>query len=230
MLFWLILMIPAFLVVLWAQSKVSSTYSKYSRMSNSQGITGAEAAQRLLWSNGLGDVRVEMTKGKLTDHYDPRKKALRLSQEVANKSSVAALGIVAHEVGHAVQDNVGYVPLRVRGGLVPVANLGSRLGFLCFIIGLFLWWGGSALGEWLVWTGAGLFAAVVLFSLVTLPVEFNASNRGRQMLQSSGLVTAQESEGVSSMLSAAAMTYVAATLMAIVQLLFFVLMAMGMRR
>jgi hypothetical protein len=210
--------------MLYAQSKVTSTYGKYSKVPNSQGITGAEAAQRLLWANGLSHIPIEGTKGRLTDHYDPRKKVLRLSGEIANKSSVAAMGIVAHEVGHVVQDKVGYVPMRARGGLVPMASLGSRLGFICFIVGLLLWW------QPLLWLGAGFFAFAVLFSLVTLPVELNASNRGRNMLQANGLVTAQEYEGASAVLSAAALTYVAATLMAVAQLLFFVLMAMGMRR
>jgi Zn-dependent membrane protease YugP len=224
MLWWLILMIPAFLVMLWAQARVSSTYGKYSKVANSQGITGVEWAQKLLWDNGLDQVKIEGTRGRLTDHYDPRKKMLRLSEGIYSSPSVAALGIVAHEVGHAVQDNVGYAPLRIRSRLVPAASLGSRLGFILFIIGLLFWW------QQLIWIGVACFSAAALFSLVTLPVEFNASNRARQMLQSTGMVSVQEYEGASAVLSAAALTYVASFLMAIAQLLFFVLIAMGMRR
>ncbi len=228
MLLWLALIIPAFIVVLYAQSKVSSVYGKYSKVLNSQGITGAEAAQMLLRVNGLDHIQVEGTRGRLSDHYDPKKKALRLSREIANTPSVAALGIVAHEVGHAVQDKVGYVPLRIRGGLVPAANIGSKLGFVFFIVGLIFW--GASWSQTAIWIGVGLFAMAVVFTIVTLPVEFNASNRARQMLQAQGMVTAAEYEGASAVLSAAAFTYVAATLMAMAQLLFFVLLALGMRR
>jgi hypothetical protein len=224
-------MIPAFLVMLYAQSKVSSAYNKYSRIANAQGITGAEAARRLLWANGLEHVKIEGTKGKLTDHYDPRKKVLRLSKDIANNASVAALGIVAHEVGHAIQDKVGYMPLKVRGGLVPVANLGSQLGFICFFIGFLIYlFSGYQFGVTIATVGVILFAAVVLFTLVTLPVEYNASNRARNMLKSTGMVSTQEYDGASAVLSAAALTYVAAALQALAQLLFFVLLLFGMRR
>jgi hypothetical protein len=224
-------MIPAFLVMLYAQFKVSSAYNKYSRIANAQGITGAEAARRLLWANGLEHVKIEGTKGKLTDHYDPRKKVLRLSKDIANNASVAALGIVAHEVGHAIQDKVGYMPLKVRGGLVPMANLGSQLGFICFFIGLLIYlFSGSQFGFTVATVGVILFAAVVLFTLVTLPVEYNASNRARNMLKSTGMVSTQEYDGASAVLSAAALTYVAAALQALAQLLFFVLLLFGMRR
>lgn len=226
-------MIPPLVVMIWAQRKVSSAYGKYSRVRNSQGLTGAEAAQKLLRANGLDHIKIEGVRGKLTDHYDPRKKVLRLSQDIANSPSVASLGIVAHEVGHAVQDNVGYVPMRIRGGLVPAASLGSRLGFLFLIGGFILYTFGLVspeFGFYIIVAGIVLFSAAVIFSLVTLPVEYNASSRAKQMLQSTGMVSAQEYEGASAVLSAAALTYVAASLQAVAQLLFFVLMAMGMRR
>jgi len=184
----------------------------------------------LLAYNGLKDVKIERTKGQLTDHYDPRRKMLRLSSGVANNPSVSALGIVAHEVGHAVQDNMGYAPMRVRSALVPVANLGSRFGFICVIIGLVLYMFGAAFGLTVIWIGVYLFAGAVLFALVTLPVEYDASNRARRMLQASGLVLAREYEGASAVLSAAALTYVAALLQAVAQLFYFVLLAVGMGR
>ncbi len=225
-----IIMLPALVFMIYAQMKVSSTFKKYSKMANSQHITGAEAAQRLLKTNGLTNVRVEGVKSRLGDHYDPRKKVLRLSPEVANTPSVAALGIVAHEVGHAVQDRVRYAYMRFRTSLVPAANLGSTLGWVAIILGAIIYWLGMEFGSTVILWGILLFSLVVLFSLVTLPVEFNASNRARQMLRSTDMVTAQEYDGASAVLSAAALTYVAATLQAVAQLLYFVLMFLGMRR
>lgn len=226
-------MLPAFIFMLYAQSKVNSTYKKYSKVANSQGMTGFEAAQRLLRANGLnGVVNIERTKGNLTDHYDPTKRVLRLSDGVYSSASVAAVGIVAHEVGHAVQHQTGYAMMKVRHALVPVANLGSRFGFICLFLGLILYAFGAAFGLTVAWIGVFLFAAAVLFSLVTLPVEFNASNRARQMLRSLSLVSDREYEGASAVLSAAAMTYVAALWQAVAQLLYFVLLIfrMGGRR
>ena len=230
MLLYLLFMLPPLIFMVWAQARVSSAYKKYSKVPNMGGVTGAQAAQALLAYNGLRQVKVEGTKGQLTDHYNPRRKVLRLSSGVANNPSVAALGIVAHEVGHAVQDNVGYVPLMVRGALVPVANLGSRFGFICVILGLILYMFGAGFGLDVMWVGIWLFAAAVLFALVTLPVEDNASNHARRMLQKTGLVSAREYEGASAVLSAAALTYVAALLQAIAQLFYFVLLAVGMGR
>jgi Zn-dependent membrane protease YugP len=230
MLLYLLFMLPPLIFMIYAQSKVSSAYKKYSKVPNMSGVTGVQAAQALLAHNGLNDVKVEGTKGQLTDHYDPRRKVLRLSSGVASNPSVAALGIVAHEVGHAVQDNVGYAPMRVRSALVPAANLGSRFGFICVILGLFLYMFGAAFGITITWIGVWLFAAAVLFALVTLPVEYNASNRARGMLQATGLVTAREYDGASAVLSAAALTYVAALLQAVAQLFYFVLLAVGMGR
>ena len=230
MLLYLLFMLPPLAFMIWAQARVSSAYKKYSRVPNMGGVTGAQAAQALLAYNGLRQVKVEGTRGRLTDHYDPRRKVLRLSSGVANSPSVAAVGIVAHEVGHAVQHNVGYAPLRVRTALVPVANLGSRFGFICVILGLILYMFGAGFGLDVMWVGIWLFAAAVLFALVTLPVEYDASNRARQMLQKTGLVSAREYEGASAVLSAAALTYVAALLQAVAQLFYFVILAVGMGR
>jgi Zn-dependent membrane protease YugP len=227
---WFLVMIPPFIFMIYAQMKVSSAFKKYSKMPNSQGITGAEAAARLLQTNDLSNVKVEGVKSRLGDHYDPGKKVLRLSPAVANTPSVAALGIVAHEVGHAVQDKTGYAFLRFRTSLVPAASLGSTLGYIFVILGFFLMMFGTQFGTTVIWIGVFLFSLAVLFSLITLPVEFNASNRARQMLRSTGMVSTQEYAGASAVLSAAALTYVAATLQAVAQLFYFVMIAMGGRR
>ena len=227
---WFMIMIPPLIFMIYAQARVNSAFNKYSKVANSQHITGAEAAEKLLLSNGLGNVRIEEVKSRLGDHYDPSKKVLRLSPAVANTPSVAALGIVAHEVGHAVQDKVGYSFMRFRTSLVPAANLGSTLGYVFVILGFLLAAFGTAFGMTVVWVGVFLFSLAVIFSLVTLPVEYNASNRARQMLRSTGLVVAQEYDGASAVLSAAALTYVAATLQAVAQLFYFILLAMGGNR
>ncbi|MCJ7656126.1 MAG: zinc metallopeptidase [Dehalococcoidia bacterium] len=227
---WFLIMLPPFIFMIYAQAKVNSAFKKYSKMANSQRLTGAEAAERLLRANDLSNIRVEGVKSRLGDHYDPSKKVLRLSPAVANTPSVAALGIVAHEVGHAVQDKAGYAFLRFRTSLVPAANLGSTLGYIFVILGLLLVMFGTKFGMTVVWAGVFLFSLAVIFSLVTLPVEFNASNRARQMLRSTGMVSVQEYNGASAVLSAAALTYVAATLQAIAQLFYFVLLALGSRR
>jgi Zn-dependent membrane protease YugP len=225
-----IIMIPPLIFMLYAQSKVSSTFKKYSAVANSQRLTGAAAATRLLQANGLGNIKVEGVQSKLGDHYDPGKKVLRLSPEVANSASVAALGIVAHEVGHAVQDNTGYAFMRFRTSFVPAANLGSTLGYVCVMLGFLIYmFSRSEFGFTVVLIGILLFSMAVIFSLITLPVEYNASNRARQMLQSTGLVSVQELNGASAVLSAAALTYVAATLQAVAQLFYYVMMFLGMR-
>ena len=215
---------PALIVMIYAQWRVSSTYKKYSKISNMQKKTGADIALLLLRANGISDVKVEETKGVLTDHYDPRKKTLRLSKDIYRVSSVSAMGIVAHEVGHAVQHSAGYFPMKVRGSLVPVANVGTWLGYICFFLGIFL----SVTN--LVWAGVILFSAAVIFALVTLPVEFNASMRARQMLKTNGMVTTAESDGVSAVLSAAALTYVAALLQAVSSLMYYIFVATGMSK
>ena len=214
---------PALLLMLFAQFKVQGTYRKYSQVANRLGISGQEAAQRLLRANGLSHVEVKGIRGQLTDHYDPRSKELRLSEGVARSASVAALGIVAHECGHAVQDKAGYFPLRLRAGLVPMVNIGGYLGYIFFLIGLFLQITG------LVWLGIIFFSGGVVFALATLPVELNASNRAMQMLESAGLTRGQdELKQAKSVLNAAALTYVAALAMALFQLLYYVSIAAGM--
>ena len=214
---------PALLLMLFAQFKVKGTYRKYSQVANRLGISGQEAAQRLLRANGLNHVQVKGTRGQLTDHYDPRSKELRLSEGVGRSASVAALGIVAHECGHAVQDKTGYFPLRLRAGLVPMVNIGGYLGYIFFLIGLLLQMTG------LVWLGVIFFSGGVVFALATLPVELNASNRAMQMLESAGLVRGQdEFKQAKSVLNAAALTYVAALAMALLQLLYYISVAAGM--
>lgn len=219
-----ILTMPALLLALYAQWKVRSAYGKYSRVPNERGISGYEAALQLLRTNGLYGVDVEGVPGELSDHYDPRGKVLRLSPSVANGRSVAALAIVAHEVGHAVQDQQGYAMLRFRSALVPAANLGSTLGIWLFFGGLMLNFAGLA------WLGVALFSAAAVFALVTLPVEFNASSRALEMLKANNLLSRHDLKGAKSVLSAAALTYVAALAQAVLQLLYLVLILSGGRR
>jgi len=217
--------LPALLLAFYAQFKVQTAYRKYLRVRNRRGLTGLEAARYLLSANGLGHVSVEGTRGYLSDHYDPRSKTLRLSPQVARSESVAALGIVAHEVGHATQDARGYVPLRLRSGLVPVVNFGSWLGPILFFIGLLM---GHIK---LAWLGVLFFAGAAVFALITLPVEFNASRRALQMLTASGLVvSSSEAKGVKQVLDAAALTYVAALAQAISTLLYYMFLLMGLSR
>lgn len=215
--------LPALILVFFAQWKVKSTYSKYANVANMARTTGAEVAQKLLAQNNLGFVSVQLTPGELTDNYDPGKKTLNLSAGVANRASVAAMGIVAHEVGHAVQDATAFGLMRLRTVLVPVANLGSNLGYILFFLGLVLQFTG------LTYVGIILFAAAVVFTLVTLPVELDASRRAMVMLRASGMMDNTELAGAQSMLTAAALTYVAALAQALSQLLFMVFRA-GNRR
>jgi len=204
--------LPALALVMFAQARVRSAYGRYSQVRNAYGLTGAEAARRLLDRAGLPHVSVRVVPGELSDNYDPREKSLNLSQGVANAPSVAALGIAAHEIGHAMQDAQAYAPLRFRSSLVPVTNIGSQLGFYIFFAGLLI--------HPLAWVGIGLFSLATLFTLVTLPVELNASRRGRQLLASSGIITGTEMGGVSAVLNAAALTYVAALAQALATLLY----------
>jgi uncharacterized protein len=226
---YILFMAPALLLALFAQWRVSSTYRKYSEVRNLQGLTGADVARVLMRNENLGHLNVELTPGMLTDHYDPRAKTIRLSEGSASVPSVAALAIVAHELGHAVQDQQGYFWLQLRSGIVGIANIGSQLGTLLFFIGIaFAAFSGGGLG--IAWAGVALMGAAVVFSLITLPVEFNASARAREMLARNGLVTTQEAAGVSEMLNAAALTYVAGAAQAVMQLLYWVLMLVGMGR
>jgi len=221
---YLLFSLPALVLALFAQWKVQSAYRKYSRIRNMRNLSGLEAARWLSRAHGLGEVSVQGTRGVLSDHYDPRKKVLRLSRGVAESHSVAALGIVAHEVGHAVQDQVDYAPLRVRSGLVPVVNLGTWMGMILFFVGIVIQLSG------LVWLGIIFFSGSVVFALVTLPVEQDASRRALQMLRADGLVGTTDLQGVQSVLSAASLTYVAALAQAVSQLLYFVFLATGMSR
>ncbi|MDO5378401.1 MAG: zinc metallopeptidase [Clostridia bacterium] len=217
------LLIPGLLLALYAQVKMSSTFGKWSKVNARSGMTGAEMARVILDANGCRDVRVERVPGRLTDHYDPEGGALRLSDEVYGSRSIAALGVAAHEAGHAIQDAQDYAPLRMRASLVPVANIGSQAAIPLFLLGLLASW------EPLVKIGILCFALAVLFYLVTLPVEFNASSRAVAVL-SSGYLEEQEVRGVKAVLSAAALTYVAAALQAVLQLLRLVLLANSRRR
>jgi len=223
--FYLLFMVPAFLLVFLAQMRVSRAYSKWGRIPNSRSMTGADVATRLLAYGGLGDVRLERTRGQLTDHYDPRSNTLRLSAGVAQAPSVAALAISAHEIGHALQDREGYYPLRLRAALVPAANIGSYLGWILIMVGLFLRMVPIA------WLGVGAFGLGAVFALATLPVEFNASARARRLLAESGLLASEEeTRGVNAVLDAAALTYVAALATAVLQLLYYVLLIGGIGR
>jgi Zn-dependent membrane protease YugP len=218
-----IYMIPAFLIMLAAQYFVSSTYKKWSQIPNRSRITGAEAAQRLIRSGGLYDVRVESVSGRMSDHYDPRHKVLRLSPGVYKTNSVAAVAIAAHELGHAMQDQEGYLPLRLRSAMIPAVNIGSTLGWLFIFLGIFMQWTGLA------WLGVIVFSAGALFSLATLPVELNASARAKKLLVQSGIIVGQdEQQGVNKVLNAAAFTYVAALLTSVMQLLYFTSLVGGM--
>ncbi len=218
---YLIFVLPALLLAFYAQMKVRSTYNKYTRKANLRGITGLQAAQTLLPAMGLGHVNVEGTRGQLTDHYDPRSKTLRLSQGVAHTPSVASLAIVAHEIGHAQQDAQGYVPLKLRSGLVPAVQLSAWVGPILFMLGLVL----NMLE--LAWVGVIAFAAGAVFALITLPVEFNASRRGLQLLRTYQLADGREMQEVKSVLNAAALTYVAALAQTLGTLLYYVFLLTG---
>lgn len=218
---YLLVIIGAVLCLL-AQNHVNSTYSRYSRVNSRSGLTGAMAAERILRANGIYDVRVEHIRGNLTDHYDPSHKVLRLSDTVYGSTSVAAIGVAAHECGHAIQHQTGYIPLKIRGSLVPVANLGSTLCWPLIVLGLFF-------SYTFVQAGIILFCAVVLFQIVTLPVEFNASSRALRILESSGMLYTDEVSSTRKVLQAAALTYVASVASSILQLLRLLLL-FGNRR
>lgn len=209
----MILLLPAMLISFWAQMKINSAYSKYSRVRTTNGYTGMQVARMMLDEAGLFDVRIEMINTKLGDHYDPSSRVLRLSPEVYSEPTISSAGIAAHEVGHAIQHKEGYKALVIRNSIVPVVNFSSSLSWIIFLAGLLLGFKG------LTTLGILLFSAVVVFQLITLPVEFNASNRALRVLQSRGILYGNEIKGAEKVLGAAAMTYVAATLMAISQLI-----------
>lgn len=209
------------IICMVASAKMNATFNRYSRVRSRSGLTGREAAERILYSAGIRDVRVEHVPGNLTDHYDPRRKVLRLSDATYNSNSVAAIGVAAHECGHAIQHETGYVPLAVRGSLVPIANFGSSIAWPLILIGLFMNSGMSAL---LLNLGILAFSLAVLFQIVTLPVEFNASGRAMAMLSQYGILGQQEVGHVRKVLSAAALTYVAAAASSVLQMLRLILL------
>lgn len=213
-----ILVIAGAIICMLASANVSMTFNRYKKVRTSTGITAQEAASRILSGAGISNVRIERISGDLTDHYDPRDKVLRLSDSVYGMSSVAAVGVAAHECGHAIQDNQSYAPLRWRNSIVPVVNIGSKLCWPVIILGLIL----SSLN--LLWVGIALFGLTLLFQVVTLPVEFDASHRALKILGSSGILYENEVKGARKVLSAAAMTYVASTVSTILQLLRLVLL------
>jgi len=218
---YLIFALPALLLAFYAQMKVRSAYNRYTRKANLRGFTGLQVAQQLLPAAGLSHVNVEGVRGQLTDHYDPRSKTLRLSEGVAQTPSVASLAIVAHEIGHAEQDAQGYGPLKLRSALVPAVQVSAWVGPILFMIGLLL----NQLG--LAWLGVLAFGAGAVFALVTLPVEFNASRRGLQLLRTYQLADGSEMREVKSVLDAAALTYVAALAQTLGTLLYYVFMLTG---
>lgn len=219
----MILVLIGAMLSMWASSRVNSTFQKYAKVRSMTGMTGAEAAKRLLNSQGIYDVTVQAVRGQLTDHYDPRTKTVNLSEAVYGQTSIAAVGVAAHECGHAIQDNVGYAPLRMRAAFVPVANLGSKLSIPLILIGFFL--GMTPFVEFGIW----MFVAVVLFQVITLPVEFNASSRAVKLLDQVGILQGQEVDGTRKVLGAAALTYVAAVAASVLQLLRLVLIFGGRR-
>lgn len=222
--FWF--MVPALVISLYAQVKVNSTFSKYSKVRNSRGLTGADAASRVLSQNGVTGVEVEHVSGDLTDHFDPRTNVIRLSDSVYSSTSVAAVGVAAHEAGHAVQHANGYAPMNIRKALVPVTNIGSTLSMPLIFIGLLL----PVQYDFVVNLGIALFSLAVLFQVITLPVEFDASRRAIATLEQGGTLCGEELTGAKKVLTAAAMTYLAGTFTAVMSLLYWISVAAGRRR
>ena len=223
---YLLFIAPALALSLWASFRVKRAFNKYSRVRAVSGLTGAQAARLMLERAGLRDVTVTRSHGMLSDHYNPLNKTLALSEGVHDSPSVAAIGVACHEAGHALQHARGYKPLYLRSALVPTANIGSSLGYIVMMIGLFLMFmANTQLGQTVVLFGAMLFSAVLVFQIVTLPVEFDASNRAKRLAVEYGIVAAQEREGMDKVLNAAAMTYVAAVVSTLMTLLYFLLRA-----
>jgi len=226
---YVVIVLPCLLLSLWASSRVNSTFKKYSSQHSSRRITGADAARRVLSYHGITNVRIEQVSGNLTDHYDPKSNVIRLSDSVYHSSSTAAIGVACHEAGHAVQYAQDYFPIRVRTAIIPVTNFGSKLAMPLILLGILL----SALGSLsytLVYVGIACFSLSLVFQLVTLPVEFNASSRAISAIQESNILTSQELIGAKKTLRAAAMTYVAATAVSLAQLLRLIILFGGRRR
>ena len=218
---YILFMIPCIIISLICQVRVKTAFSKYGSIPNSRGMTGAQAAEYVLRQNGVTDVRIECVKGKLTDHYDPRNNVIRLSEAVYNVNSVAAVGVAAHEAGHAVQTAKNYTPNKVRGAILPVARIGSSISWILIMLGFLFAYRSSSnpAGMYLLYGGIILFSASVLFTIVTLPVEFDASRRALKCIREGNLLREDEYKGAKSVLTAAAMTYVASAVTAIMQLL-----------
>jgi Zn-dependent membrane protease YugP len=222
---YLLFMLPALVLSLWASFRTKSAFQKFSRVRTARGLTGAQAAQEMLQRAGVFDVKIVPAHGFLSDHYNPMNKTLALSQPVYDSPSVAAVGVACHEAGHAIQHAVGYKPLWLRSTLVPMASVGSTMSYIVILLGLLL-----LRSPQMVYFGAALFSLVVLFQLITLPVEFDASARAKRLAVENGIVLAQEREGMDRVLNAAALTYVAAAISSIMTLLYYLSLASGMSR
>lgn len=230
---YLVLVLPALALSIYASWKTRSAFKKYSRVRTLSGLTGAQAAKKLLDAAGIGDVEIVPTRGTLSDHYNPVTKKLALSEPVYASASVAAVGVACHEAGHAIQHAQRYAPLWLRSALVPTANIGSKLGYWVMLAGLMMMYmAGGETGQIVVLVGAVLFSAVLLFQVVTLPVEFDASSRAKRLAVEHGIILAQEREGMNKVLNAAALTYVAAAISTLMTLIYFLLRAglLGGRR
>ena len=226
---YLVLVLPCIILSMWASSSVNSTFKRYSSVLSYRRITGADAAQRVLYANGVRGVQIQRVSGNLTDHYDPRTNVIRLSDSVYNSTSVAAIGVACHEAGHAVQYAQNYAPIKLRAAIIPITNIGSKLAMPLILIGILL----SFLGNFsyaLVYLGIAAFCLSLVFQLVTLPVEFNASRRAIQAIEAGNILTDEELRGARKTLKAAAMTYVAATAVALAQLLRLIVLFGGRRR
>ncbi len=220
------LVLPCIILSLWASSNVNSTFKKYSKQFSRRNITGADAALRVLSANGVSGVRIERVSGNLTDHFDPRTNVIRLSDDVYGNTSTAAIGVACHEAGHAVQYAVGYAPIKLRAAIIPITNFGSKLAMPLILLGLLF----TAFGDTLIYAGIACFGLSLVFQLVTLPVEFNASRRALQAIEEGGILTEEEQRGAKKTLTAAALTYVAATAVALAQLLRLITLFGGRRR
>jgi len=226
---YLVLVLPCVLLSLWASSHVNSTFKKYSTQYSIRRITGAEAAQRVLYASGVRGVRIDRVSGNLTDHYDPTTNVIRLSDSVYSSTSTAAIGVACHEAGHAVQYAENYAPIKLRAAIIPITNFGSKIAMPLILAGILLTSFGS-FSDTLVYLGIAAFGLSLVFQLVTLPVEFNASRRAMQAIEHTGILTEEEQRGARKTLSAAAMTYVAATAVALAQLLRLIMIFGGRRR
>lgn len=219
---YIVIVLPAMILAIIASAKVSSTYKKYSRVSSAFGLTGAEAARRVLDANGLKNVRIEMVRGHLTDHYDPRTNVIRLSESTYSNTSCAAIGVATHEVGHAIQHAKGYIPIKIRSAIIPITNIGSRLAFPLILIGILLSTV-SVFFSYVAYFGVACFSLSLIFQLVTLPTEFNASKRAVKSLRETKILFEDEIPAVKKVLTAAAMTYVAALAVTFAQILRFLI-------